>query len=479
MIAGDLEAKRRGRENAAFELQSTAKRATPPAGIAKSQAAAKAVPKTAISFQPVMIRYRSYGPPASGSPTASRAGKIANERLPQNNLRELNAAKAGPASNAPAPPMTPLPTEATINLTASTDASLPQPETKSAIPDQSTSVTDRPAPPEQKESEVIGDALPKPPPADPAVEDRAAEKELPAGPTPSTEVQNAAAVTAQPIQQPETAPPDKKNEQPVSEGSKAVSEMPSGPLPAVGASPSAESVPLDDVIENSNDPVALNNAGVHLTLQSRYDDALLALGRAIAAAPAQWRFHRNLSVLYERMNRMDEALAEAQRSVELAPREPAGMMQLCALKVVTGHETEAIGCFDKLAEIGPLDVESQTFYGIALLRTGDSRKAVSVLEKAAGRTPANIGTLNALGMVYFNLKRYSDSAQCFKQAVELDPKHGELRFNLAVAQAANRNKEAGLSQYRILKGENPKLAEQLYQILFQDQVVRVDALKKR
>ncbi|HUR97247.1 MAG TPA: tetratricopeptide repeat protein, partial [Pyrinomonadaceae bacterium] len=285
------------------------------------------------------------------------------------------------------------------------------------------------------------------------------------------------AASVQPRQH--AAPVDEKNESVEVENSQGGSTVPERSFSPGGESAASVKGPAAPAVVTSDDPVGLNNAAVRFLAEARYEEAAQALQRAIAAAPDQSKFHRNLSVVYERMNRMNEAVAEAQRSVDLAPREPIALVQLCALNVMVLRNAQALTCFEKLIALGALDSDSQTFYGVALLRTGDNRKAVSILEQAARHSPTDIGTLNALGLAYFNLRRYSDSAQCFKQAVEIEPKRGELRFNLAVAQAANRNKEAGLSQYRILREDNPKLAAELYQLLFQDKVVQVAALKKR
>jgi len=53
----------------------------------------------------------------------------------------------------------------------------------------------------------------------------------------------------------------------------------------------------------------------------------------------------------------------------------------------------------------------------------------------------------------------------------------EFRYNLAIAALAQRNKTAALSQYAILKQGDPKLADQLYRLLFRDKVISVEDLK--
>jgi len=102
-----------------------------------------------------------------------------------------------------------------------------------------------------------------------------------------------------------------------------------------------------------------------------------------------------------------------------------------------------------------------------------------VLQKTADTSPANGQTLNALGVAYFDEKRFADAMGVFKKAVELDPNQHGLRFNLAIAYLSVGNKEGALSQYRLLKHEDPKLAAQLYSIIFRDKVVSVDELRQK
>ena len=287
----------------------------------------------------------------------------------------------------------------------------------------------------------------------------------------------------------ENAPPTSTKNEGQVPASTTVAENDDNTMPETpaGASKSIQNQPAyassaglaTEPVQVPPDTAALNNMAVRLTSESRFDEASQMLKRAIDTSPdTSFKLHRNLSIVYERMNRMEDARAAAATAVGIAPREPSALMQLCGLELITGRNTEAVSCFARLLEITPTDVLIQTFYGVSLLRTGDHRTALQILEKAAATAPANAASLNALGLAYFNHKKYSDAVQSFKQAVELDPKRGEIRYNLAIAQMASQNKEGATSQYRVLKEENPQLAEELYRTLYKDNVVFVDELKK-
>lgn len=227
-----------------------------------------------------------------------------------------------------------------------------------------------------------------------------------------------------------------------------------------------------------SDPIGLNNLGVRMSLAKRHSDAALLLERAVAASPNTAKLHLNLSIIYENLKRMPEALASAQKAAALAPGEPRAMTQLCGLELINDLASDAVGCYESLGKLEPLDVLEQTFYGIALLRDGRSDAAIVILEKVASTIPSRPDTLNALGVAYFGIKRYSDAALAFKRAVEIAPTSGQLRFNLAVAQLANRNKEGAISQYRLLKETSPELAADLYKMLFSDKVLSVAGVKR-
>jgi tetratricopeptide (TPR) repeat protein len=111
-----------------------------------------------------------------------------------------------------------------------------------------------------------------------------------------------------------------------------------------------------------------------------------------------------------------------------------------------------------------------------MLRSGKLDGAISILERVAAAVPANALSLNALGVAYFQKKKYRDAVQTLKTAVETSPNSGDIRYNLALAHLANRNKEGAISQYRILKTDNPRLAARLYRIIFRDRLVSVEDL---
>jgi Flp pilus assembly protein TadD len=126
-----------------------------------------------------------------------------------------------------------------------------------------------------------------------------------------------------------------------------------------------------------------------------------------------------------------------------------------------------------LEQIAPFDDESATAYGIALTRTGDLQQAISVLQKLTAASPSNYQAVNALGMAFYKEKDYARAAAAFKSAIEIAPEKGELRYNLAIAQLALRNRAGALGQYKLLQESSPSMADRLSRILFRDKLIFV------
>ena len=152
-------------------------------------------------------------------------------------------------------------------------------------------------------------------------------------------------------------------------------------------------------------------------------------------------------------------------------------MQHLLLELDAGDTAASIACFEKMNSIKPLDMLAQACYGTALFRSGKIDESLAVLEKAAASTPLVAEALNAVGVVYYTKKRTEDAIAAFKSAVETDSELLEIRYNLAVAELAHRNRAAATSQYIFIKSENPRLADQLYRMLYGDKLLNASEKK--
>jgi tetratricopeptide (TPR) repeat protein len=227
------------------------------------------------------------------------------------------------------------------------------------------------------------------------------------------------------------------------------------------------------VSEYSKNAVLLNNIGATYYSRKRYEKAESAFRRAIILNnhPA---FLTNLSIVYDAQKRIPEAIAAAQRAVIQSPRYARARTQLCELMMVSKQNHDAVLCYGELGKITQLDPLSQTFYALVTLRDGEPDKAISMISVVMNANQPTSQMFNILGKAYFEKKRYSQSANAFKEAVQIDPNNPQLRYNLAMSLTASDDRAGALSQYNLMKESDPDLADQLYRILYRDKIIYVN-----
>ena len=166
----------------------------------------------------------------------------------------------------------------------------------------------------------------------------------------------------------------------------------------------------------------------------RLEDAEKLYKEAIAVRPAYWATYNWLGNFYMSHARYEEAAAMFTQVTSLAPDSFIGFSNLGGVRVLQGKYAEAIPLFERSLSIRPTALAF-----------------------------SNLGTL------HFQMRRYTESATDFEQAVKLDSKNYELWGNLADAYywtPGRRAEAAGAYNTAITLGEeslrhNPRDAQLL------------------
>lgn len=231
------------------------------------------------------------------------------------------------------------------------------------------------------------------------------------------------------------------------------------------------------VRERPEDAVLHNNLGARYALAKRLREAATALERAVELDPKMAQARLNLAIVYKELGRHNDALVAVQKILSLSPANSRAKNVLCDLYTTTGLNNEAIDCYETLQKTMGLDKISVSNYGYALLEAGKAGRAFEVLAGAVTEFPNDISLLNGLGIAQFKKKKYELCIATFKRAMEMDPTRAEVRFNLAVAQLAARDRAAVLRHYNFLKDSDPDLARKVYRMLYSDKLIFVNAPK--
>jgi len=196
---------------------------------------------------------------------------------------------------------------------------------------------------------------------------------------------------------------------------------------------------------------------------------LIAAENASAERPES---HVNLALLYVQLGRMKEAENELQTALRLDPRWVPAMVNLADLYRMTAHDAEgqpwlekaiavapnaaepvhalgllkvrqkqyqeALGLLAKAAALQPSNVRYSYVYAVALNSTGQSDRAIAILQEAHERRPADRQVL--MGLIAFERDKGNlPSAIAYaKQLVELVPGDRDARALLAQMEAQQR-----------------------------------------
>jgi len=219
------------------------------------------------------------------------------------------------------------------------------------------------------------------------------------------------------------------------------------------------------------DATDFNNLGVRYARRQHYDEAVSALKHSIELDPKFRHAYTNLASVYDLMERPDEALDALRKATQISPFDNKEQAKECELLLLGNHNQESVNCYRNILKTTTLEVVEQVNYGIALMRLEQWPEALDVMEKTTAETQHDARVINAIGMIHYKMGQFKAATEAFKQAVQIDPDQKQVRFNLALAELAARNKPGAISQYKMLSASDPDLAQQLYNIIFADKLI--------
>lgn len=214
-----------------------------------------------------------------------------------------------------------------------------------------------------------------------------------------------------------------------------------------------------------------NNLGTTYALQKQYDKAITAFSQAVRLNPELTSAELNLSVIYYNLNRPAESLAAARRAIRIDPQNINTRRQLCQLNLFLFKNEEAVSCYKNLQKDVPLKVLEKFYYGTALMKTNRLNKSLPLLKESAELLSGDAIVQNIYGAALFKKKNYKEAVTVLQHALDLTPNSAEIRYNLAQAQLANKDKNAAIKHYLILQRSNPAFAKKLYKSIYGDKVI--------
>jgi len=154
------------------------------------------------------------------------------------------------------------------------------------------------------------------------------------------------------------------------------------------------------------------------------------LRKALADDPGNPTIYYHLGDEYSRSGRTSAAMDLYQRGVRSGLTNAWLFSRLAYLSLQRGNKTEAIGFFERAAQLNPSDNESLNDLGMAYLETGKLADAERAFKWSVAADEKYSLAYNGLGLVSIEKHDLSAARGYFEKAVQLDAELLEAQLNL-------------------------------------------------
>ena len=165
------------------------------------------------------------------------------------------------------------------------------------------------------------------------------------------------------------------------------------------------------------------NLGVCKQVLGDLSYAIKSYKRALELNPDAPEANRDLASAYLQDNKAGLALAFAERAVELDDESFEAWANLGFIYLRAKRFTQAVESFRTASElVGDEDNVEPVLLGLAdaHIRLGNYTRAMNTLNTVIANTPSSTA-YERMGVALFKLKKYEESLDSFKKAVQLDP----------------------------------------------------------
>ena len=202
--------------------------------------------------------------------------------------------------------------------------------------------------------------------------------------------------------------------------------------------------------------------------QHRFTDAIDVSRKALKVFPNDGQIYTNLSWFYSLAGRNDEAIQAAQAGVRFLPDKYMAYTNLCRAYNDAKKPEMAIRECNNALKRNPGDGE--TFFYLARAydlagkpdeATSYYKQAVTGLVESTKKNPDSAESYYLLGNAYFADNQREKAIDAYEKCLGLSPKFVKARYNIAITQLRQKNKTAALEQYNRLLELDPDLAGKL------------------
>jgi len=229
--------------------------------------------------------------------------------------------------------------------------------------------------------------------------------------------------------------------------------------------------------QTCNKAVELANAGAegHMCLgliedgTGQYEKAAEQLQQAVQLDPTNDRAYTTLAGVYQHLNQPDKAEETYQRAINVRPQYWRGYSFLGAFYQSQAQYEKSVAMWRRATELAPDSYRAFNGMGAALLYLGKDDEATPAFERSIALRP-NYNAYSNMAVALFRLRRYTQAAGNFRQALALDASDYQIWGNLADAYYYGGDTSQSIEPYK----KAISMAEQQLKVNPRDQVVLAD-----
>ena len=205
--------------------------------------------------------------------------------------------------------------------------------------------------------------------------------------------------------------------------------------------------PNQQITKSSADHAAKEQQAVALIDQGKLQDAEAIYKDLISIGTSNHIVYGNLAAICLLQSRHDESIPLLQKAIQLNPNDPDTYINLGNALQEQGELTPAIASYNTALQLKPSYPEAHNNLGTALQEQGELTAAIASFKKALQLNPNNPDALNNLGTVLQEQGNLDAAIASYDSALKLKPNHPDAHWNSSLTMLLGGDYKNGWEKY--------------------------------
>lgn len=200
--------------------------------------------------------------------------------------------------------------------------------------------------------------------------------------------------------------------------------------------------------------------------EGKYEAAVAAFQKAIAADPKDYFAHFNLAMAYSFLHQDAEGVAEYRKTLEIKPGLYEAELNGGILLLRQKNPAEALPLFEDAARQKPQEFRPRYYLAESQLQTGDAVKAEESYRLALALDAKSAGAQLGMAQALVQQGKPADAEPYFRQAAQMDPQYHDYLLELAAVYEKGHQTAEAMAIYKEFP-DNPAAQSRLGEMLLE------------